>query len=436
MIKIDSLIFTKEDNAHFREWVKLKLEEVTWQGRYSREFELFWESFFVEGLSLEQINDRFEYSILNSKVGPLSTWFNWLRQKLICYIFTFKKLDIQNISSQMDMPVGNVAGILRNFFLEKYPHLDDELSEVFQVANIASPNLLLNFRQLSEQLQIFADKYGTSDDDVMASLEVTLYPEFMDLIKKIKKDFLHPHFDFSRIKTNLSFKNQLRIIQEVLVFVFVGILIVIGVKYANQVWEKSLTDKISIYEPQLKWLNRNLVFKKESVSASKDFLLEAEELENVENLENKFDTIVEEDEVRYDVESEVVLTSWDTLPKDFDTADLEQSDYEEQVSGYRDSRYGHTKVYRVMMKSEDTIGYKDKLNSLLSKYEITQVDNVRPGKEVPGGVYYNLYVPRVNLKEFMAQVMDMGDAVLYESRTRSGRNPAGKNKVFIWIKNI
>jgi hypothetical protein len=136
--------------------------------------------------------------------------------------------------------------------------------------------------------------------------------------------------------------------------------------------------------------------------------------------------------------SEVTLTSWDSLPKDFDVAALEQSGYEEDLKGggYRDTRYGHTKVYRVMMKSVDTEESKDKLVSLMDKYEVTRVDNVVPGKAVPGGVYYNLYVPRKYLKEFMAQVMDVDDSVLYESRTRTARNPPGMNKVFIWIKNI
>jgi hypothetical protein len=88
------------------------------------------------------------------------------------------------------------------------------------------------------------------------------------------------------------------------------------------------------------------------------------------------------------------------------------------------------------MKTVDTPETKDSLNALLKKYQVSQVDNVKPGKEVPGGIYYNIFVPRVSLKEFLAQVMDMGDAVLYESRTRSGRNPPGKNKVFIWVKRI
>jgi len=133
----------------------------------------------------------------------------------------------------------------------------------------------------------------------------------------------------------------------------------------------------------------------------------------------------------------VVLTSWDSLPRDFGTADLEQSDYEElKKRGYRESRYGNTKVYRVMMKSVDTNTSRQKLNDLIGTYSVTQVDNVKPGKAVPGGFYYNLYVPRTHLKEFLAQVVDVDDSILYESRTRTTRNPAGKNKVFIWVKSI
>jgi hypothetical protein len=59
---------------------------------------------------------------------------------------------------------------------------------------------------------------------------------------------------------------------------------------------------------------------------------------------------------------------------------------------------------------------------------------VRPGQEVPGGIYYNLYVPREFLQEFIEQVKSVDSSISYESRTRSKRNPPGKNKVFIWVK--
>ena len=88
------------------------------------------------------------------------------------------------------------------------------------------------------------------------------------------------------------------------------------------------------------------------------------------------------------------------------------------------------------MRSVDSKDARSRLDTLLKTYNVTQVDNVKPGKRVPGGMYYNLYVPRPYLKEFLAQVMDVDDSTLYESRTRSERNPPGKNKVFIWVKSL
>jgi len=88
-----------------------------------------------------------------------------------------------------------------------------------------------------------------------------------------------------------------------------------------------------------------------------------------------------------------------------------------------------------MMTSVDLENSRKNLNNLLKKYNVQQADNVKPGTYVPGGVYYNLFVPREYLKEFLAQVMEVEESTLYESRTRRS-NPPGKNKVFIWIKNL
>ena len=50
-------------------------------------------------------------------------------------------------------------------------------------------------------------------------------------------------------------------------------------------------------------------------------------------------------------------------------------------------------------------------------------------------IFRIFFVPRKFLKEFLSQVMSIGEAVLYESRTSVGNLP-GTNKVFIWVKNI
>jgi hypothetical protein len=87
------------------------------------------------------------------------------------------------------------------------------------------------------------------------------------------------------------------------------------------------------------------------------------------------------------------------------------------------------------MRSVNPERSKTQLDALLRGHNVTQVDNVKLGMLVPGGAYYNIFVPRHRMTDFLVQVKSMDEATLYETRTR-GRNPPGKNKVFIWIKRI
>ncbi len=437
MVEEAEIYFSREDFENYREWINLNIEAVTWQGRYRQEFGEFWVSFLLEGQSLKQVTDRFNLAILRSKIGPLVSWFTWLRNRLIAFTFFQKNISIISLSQQAQLSLGDTAAILRDFFLEANPHLDEELSDIFQIAHISDGYIHLNFQRLKKLLPQGLSVEQKVSDDVMTSMEVTLYPEWRELAERINKDLYHPQFDFRKVKSRINFREQLKILRDLVIMGVIGGGLIFLVKEINEVWNRRLTDKISIYEPQLKWLDKTLSFKAENEVLSKNIQLSPQALENVDHVANKLKDEEFDDEVRYEVESEVVLTSWDNLPKDFDVAELEKSEYEEnRVTGYRDSRYGNTKVYRVMMKSVDTLNTKDNLNLLLHKYQVTRVDNVKPGKNVPGGIYYNIFVPRNYLKEFIAQIMDMGDAVLYESRTRAGRNPPGKNKVFIWVKTI
>ena len=249
---------------------------------------------------------------------------------------------------------------------------------------------------------------------------------------EVKKNFLHINFNIRRIRKISSLKWQFKILRDLVVLSSVCIGLIFGIRYINHQYEASLISKISIHEPQLGLPEKNMNIRAPAAEDSDKLKLEVKDIEDVD------DTLGEEDnlEERFDVESEVSLVSWDTLPKDFDRADQEQSEYEELGSGYRESRYGNTTVYRVLMKSEDLPEIKAQLNALLEKYQVTQVDNVKPGMQVPGGIYYNLYVPIKHLKDFVAQVKEDRDVVLYKSRIRSKRNPPGQSKVFIWVKSI
>jgi hypothetical protein len=433
--KTDEIILSSEDYQRFRAWLDLNLDAVTWQGRYRQEFEDFWSLFFIDGLSVSQLAQRFEYAKRVSKIGPLTSWFTWLRDKLVCYVFLKKSVTVLELATQFQLPVTQAAAILRNFFIENFPYLDDELSELFQIGHAASAAARLCFPDLKNTLSIEAPLIGSHDDEIMTSMEVTLYDEWVYFVRKMRKEIYGPQFDIEKIKRKASFSKQLKVMRDIILLLLIGGGIILIVQRANVWYEDYLLDKISVYEPQFEWLDNELTFQEVENVNPGDFNLDIDDIEEVENVAADFNVVTEEE--RFDTESEVTLTSWDSLPRDFSVANLEVSSYEELESrGYRDSRYGHTKVYRVLMKSVDTYVAKSKLDVLLKNYEVSQVDNVKPGQDVPGGIYYNLFVPRERLKEFIAQVMEVDDSILYESRTRAGRNPVGKNKVFIWVKNI
>ncbi len=437
MVHGESIVFSDAHQKSFEAWLGLNYDALTWQGRFEAEFSTFWESFFVPDQSLEQMIERFNYALLHAEIGPLNSWFTWLRNSFLCYTFITRPITLLELSNRSKVPYDSLALLLREYFLSHLPEYEEYFSKCFLVSNRVSPNLNISYRQIKEELSLGNEVEQKNNESVLNSMEVTLYPEWKLLSKRMEKDLFNSSFDFSKIKSNLSFSRQLRVFREVLIFLLIGIGLVFLVQKVNKKWEKSILEQISIYEPQLKWLDTTLSFQENEEETKKDFELGAREIEEVETKESRFDALSFDADIRYEEESDVVLTSWDSLPKDFDTVNLEQSDYEElKKRGYRDSRYGNTKVYRVLMRSVDSNASKDRLNILLKKYEVTRVDNVKPGKKVPGGTYYNLYVPRQYLKEFMAQVMEFDDAVLYESRTRTGRNPPGKNKVFIWVKNI
>ena len=436
-MKPNITIFNNSDFADFKEWVNLDLDAVTWQRKHEKEFEEFWALFFVDGLSLQQVLERFQYATTYAKIGPLISWFNWLKEKFIVYAFIYKNLSLYDLGYDTNIPISEVANILRLFFLTKFPHLDEYLNNAFQIGNILGENLHLTFEQFSKKIKLTKDFLGSHEDEVMPSMEVTLYADWNKFIQKMKKNFYHPHFNIDRIRKNTSLSKQLTFFRDLFLLLLAGILLIYGIRFVNLWYENYIADKISIYEPQFKWLDKTLRFKPTEEVTDKVAKIDLDELDTSSRPSEDLD--IERDvqhSLEFITESEVMLTSWDSLPKNFDVTELEQSEYEESRKGdYRDTRFGNRTVYRVMLSSDNPNKSKNAVNELIGKYGITQVDNVKPGTLVPGGLYYNLYVPRQYLKEFLAQVVESDSGFLYESRTR-GSNPPGVNKVFIWIKTL
>lgn len=422
------------DYQGFRDWLELNLEAITWQGRYRDDFEEFWKIFFMEGISLKQLMVRFDYAISESTIGPISSWFLWLKNKFLCYIFVHNQTDIRTIAEHSGVRPESLAVIFRDFFVDRFPHRDDYFNEVFQINHVTSANLSVNFAKIKNDLDIEDSFSGVSNDEMMQSMEITLYHEWHTFLKKAKQNLLHNFFDFEKMKEDLSFTKHIRFVLEILAIFLIGMILLVGVKYLNKWYEKRFSSQISIYEPQFLAVDQTLTFKDQVAPNSADFKLAATDIENIVDVTNELDTVDESD---FSEESELVLVSTDALPKDFGSADLEQSEYEEnrQKGGYRDMQQGGFTVFRVMMRSAGPLEAKDQIMELIKRYAIKQVDSVKPGQAVPGGLYFNLHVPIKFTREFLSQVMEVEESVLYENKSRT-QNPPGMSRVFIWVKTI
>ena len=402
------IFFSAKELDEFRNWINLNMDGLTWQGRYSSEFEDFWTFLFFKENTLFQITQRLQFAHTNCKIGPLSAWFNWLQEKFISFTFVKKQADIYRIAKETGINISNVARILRDFFMNALPHLDEYLGEVFQVGNMASENLHISFLDISGKTGLMNDIKG-ADDEVMSGMEVTLYEEWNFLCKKMKKDFSE-EFNLQEFRKKSSIKQRAKFLQEVFVLLTLGGILIYGIHIFNKWKEIYLTDKVNIYEPQFKWPEQTLKFKVvQKPKASKIIhdhsikpnFQQIEEEQKMEQQEQQKDW--EQD--LFESESEVMITSWDALPRDFDTVTQEQSEYEElRKGGYRDTHFGNKTVYRVMMRSASPFQSREELNGLLARYGIIKVDNVRPGLYVPGGFIIICWFQAIISKNFLLRL--------------------------------
>ncbi len=436
----EKINLTDGDFYQFKQWLCLNYKSLTWQGQYEKDFDEFWEVLFKDDLKLHDLSDRFNYLLKRTNVGPLVSWITWLRDRFLCFVFINKGLTIKRLSKESLLEEKVIGIILRDFFTQKFPEKSRYFENSLIVPNKLSKNREMTFHNISKKLDEDFQLTGSDEDEIMKGMEVTLYENWKKLNHQMKKDFTLKNKSLSKLKNRDDLMKLLEKFSKAVAVCCFSFFLVWAIEYLNSRYEKLLSEEVSIYEPQFRWEDQGLRFVEADKSLTENqnnFALDIEDIENVDDSENFLGESLEDTE-REGVESEVILASVEGLPKDFDVADIEKSEYEENTGrlGYRDSRYGNTKVYRVMMKSSDTNSSRKKLADLIEKYKVTQVDNVKPGLSVPGGFYYNLYVPRNVLKEFMTKVQEVEASVIYESRTRTRRNPKGKNKVFIWVKSI
>ncbi len=430
-----TIVLTDKELKHFQDWLNLDWYEISWEGKYTEQFQLFWETIFTPP-SVPAIVNRLEFCKSLVKSGPLHSWLSWLKEKFFCYIFIHYELSILELADFLKIPTPDLASILRNFFGELFPEKQIKLNDFLQIGNLASPQIHLRYENLLKDVLGREVKVGSSSQDMMTNIEVTLTPSWPKLIKTIEKDFQEKNTDIGILKDKESLKKSVKFWQEVLLLLLVGTILISGFKWANKKYEVALAEKIKILGNKLsfEYIAQNFLEKNEKEHAQEQIELELKEIASTQDQGEQLqeDFMLEE---RIGVESDVTLLSED-MPKDFELVDTATSNYEEEKKGgYRDYRYGNRKVYRVLMRSVDPGKAREKIAELISNLEINQADNVRPGTDIPGGIYYNLYVPNNNLGDFLQELRDVDASDIFESKTRASA-PPGYSKVFVWIKTI
>ena len=424
---MEPITLSKKDFFQFYEWLCLNEEGITWQGKYHHDFHDFWNIFFLHGISLDQLISRFGYVYEKVKVGPLNTWFRWLEMRFIIYCFIYKNISIEEISEQSNIALSKVAFFIRDFYLEQFPSIKDNLNEHFELADASN----INADVLKERLQLpETQMLGSKHGDTMSGLEVTLYPEWQKLLQKMRNDFCQEQVNIQSIKQQASLYSSIKFIREVLILLCIAILVVFALQWANKFYGNYIAEKIEILEPKFAWLNKDVSFKNDALQQikKKEIISELSELERIISKEQENRIVKEE---RFETESDVIISSVDQVPHRLDW----QYEENEADFNFRGTRFGYNRVYRMIVQSAWPATLKKKFATLLKKYQAIPADKVLPGTQVPGGLYYNLYIPNQYLKEFIAQITEENEATLYETKAR-GRSPTGKNRVFIFIKSI
>lgn len=433
------MIFSDKDFQHFSSWLDLDINSITWEGRSSESFFKFWKSLFKEEITPIEMAQRFDFARKLVKSGPLISWLTWLYEKFLVYVFITFDVSVRELALNFGLEEKYLSIVLRDHLIKVFPLFEDLINERFMISNVRSENLFLKYSDISPIMGDEAQKKGSFEEEVFTKIEVTLYPEWSNLVKELSKDIIALKIDFEKLKKKGSFKNQLRFVQEVILLLLLLSVVVFSLKNANHWYENYLVNKITLFEPNFFWLDKSLTYQEQDLLAKDQIDLSNKELEDLERIEAQKVFNDEISETRYDPESDVVvLDSIEDVPKSFLDAETEQSLYEEnKKGGYRDSSYASSKLkaYRIMMTSVAPEDMKNKILPLLEKFGVSQVDNVKPGTEIPGGIYFNLFVPSNNLKEFMSKVSEFGEATIFESRSQ-GRDAPGKNRVFIWVKSI
>lgn len=418
-------IFSQDRALHFRHWLNLSMSDLIWTDEHMKSFDEFWILFFEREMSFKEIHNKFYMIEKSMKTGTLRRWIRWLRDRFNCYLFVFEKINLRDLALDTYYRINDLAYTLREFLIEEYPDKKKDIDKYLSVGNYLSPNLYISFDSLQKNLKIRNHIQCRNEQGFMSSLEVPFFEEFPHLVELLKSG------GRSRFGKNFSPKGFGFFLGKVLVytlsFLLASVLLVWGIKGLRDWNSNYLKEKIKISIPSFydeKILERGIV-------SPRIFIDEKIE----KKLPQNYFDFDEESIHREETETDFVIASIQDSSLSIKSAKFEDSTYEEKKKGgFRDYRYGRSRAYRLFINSMYLDQMKKKIDEKLKSISYRKADNVEPGKLIPGGRYYNLYIKDGDVKSFLESFQDT-DSKVYVSKTPV-KSPRGMSHIFIWIKEI
>jgi hypothetical protein len=430
---VGELQVTEQWVQDFRHSLRLNIEALTWQGRYLEGFEDLWAHCFYPD-SLKEIALRLRVCSDHAETGPLKSWFLWLKNRFDIFNFMHLKLSVSEFIKLYQLEVNEFSYQLQLHFRSLYPLQEDKITNFFSRDKIYFFEFKEKYSDLDE---LFSDPESFKDeelDDIMRSLEVTLYPEWNELlylVYKNKRKGSRSHL-IGKFFVFIRRPFYFRVARDSLFLLLFIYGLFWAIKKYNEKIIANLSQDIKTFEPEIAWTDKSFSFNR-ALESTDSFGGKGFDLQSLEDVLNnqRLDLVSAS---LYEPESDIVSNSDES--KKIEDADGEVSSFEEVKSGgYRDTLGGGSVVYRLMMKSHDYSSVRDELNRLLLRFRAKKADNVDPGTMVPGGVYYNLLINEGFFQEFIDQVSRLAEVKIYKSAVRE-MPVKGQRKVFIWIKSV
>lgn len=425
--------FSLDDKKNFRAWLKLDENSLTWEGKYRLEFESFWNFVIEDDIDILSGDINFKKILRSLSKGPAKGWLEWLQEQFWVYCFLTKPIDVDHISQSFHLPISEVLFALRKYYYSAYPEQFKLINELFQYEYDNADKKFWTHQILAKNFGFTKNIESYQVKDIRQSYEITLNKDWQN----IRSKYLLANGEVADAITSAP-KEDLKqlskkFLRDVVAIAVLGCVVVGALEFSNRIYEKYLLEKIQLFEPNFFWLDKNVTFKTNDDFMQRSVSLSSNQIEQLEEVEK---TIFEEKNVTsYEADPEVLLSS--SSNSLFKAAETTLSDYEESDKNtvIRDRLYGFNKAYRILINSPDPNDLKGQINKVIEQYKISQVDKVKPGTEIPGGVYYNIFVPKENIDQFIQKVSGLEESNIYVSKTVLS-NPAGMDRVFIWIKSI